>query len=143
MGIDLPEALDNPHGPEDLLVEAADSLVLPLYDPTVRVQGAVAFDARVRYRDGWGLDDYLAQAGGTLENADEGRISVEYASGARAVVNDRRFFFDSEPEVRPGSAIFVPEEPPSAPGVSFIQILTQTTTILSSTTALILAITRF
>jgi len=142
VGIDIRRALESPGGRHDLPVEDGDSLVFPRYDPTVRVQGAVAFDARVPYQDGWDLGDYLSQAGGALQEADEERISVEYPNGEREVRRERTFFFDSNPEITPGSVVHVPTEP-EGQGLDLDRIITRAVSITSATATLLIAITRF
>lgn len=107
VGIHLEEGLRRPGSLEDVIMEDGDLIVVPRLDPTVFVQGAVAFESPVLYRDGQGLKDYLSQAGGAAENADMDRISVLYPSGRRATAR-KTLFFNSYPDVQPGSTIFVP-----------------------------------
>jgi protein involved in polysaccharide export with SLBB domain len=107
VGIDLEEALDNPGGRDDLILENGDVIVVPALEHTVRVEGAVVFASLVAYRSGQGLKAYLEQAGGALENADLDRITVQYPSGRRATV-DQFLGFNDYPDVEPGSTIFVP-----------------------------------
>jgi len=142
VGMRLPEALAEPGGPEDVILEDGDSLVVPRFDQTVEVRGAVAFDARVLYHEGWDLGDYLDQAGGPLDVADDERISVEYPNGERAIVKKRTFFFDRNPEVLPGSVIYVPRESPDE-GVDLDRILTRSLSVLSTLATALLVITRF
>ena len=107
VGIDLVEALNDPGGQDDVILKPGDELVVPVYDATVLVQGAVAFEVRVIYRQGRSLKDYLSEAGGTLPEADVGRISVLYASGERATM-ERTLLWRNYPDVEPGSTIYVP-----------------------------------
>jgi protein involved in polysaccharide export with SLBB domain len=108
VGIEIESALSRPGGRDDVLLEPGDQLIVPRYDPTVLVSGAVAFESRVLYGDGGGLSDFLSGAGGTLREADLDRVSIEYPNGERAVTRKFLFLFRNHPDVRPGSTIFVP-----------------------------------
>jgi len=110
VGIDLERALDDPGKDADVAMEPGDELIIPAYDPTVLVEGSVAFPARVLFNDGRGLDGYLAEAGGTLAEADLDRISVRHASGERAVARKVLGLFRRYPDVEPGSVIYVPAQ---------------------------------
>jgi hypothetical protein len=107
VGIDFVAALENPGGQDDVIIEPGDELVVPAYDATVLVQGAVAFEARVIYRQGRSVRDYIGEAGGTLPEVDVSRISVLYASGQRATVG-MTIWWKSYPDVEPSSTIYVP-----------------------------------
>jgi protein involved in polysaccharide export with SLBB domain len=136
VGIELEEALADPGGPEDVLLEQDDELVIPEYDPTVLVQGAVAFPTRVIYREGWGVDEYLSEAGGSTQDADMDRLSVRYQNGSRATTRDYKLF-RNYPDVGPGTTIIVPAKAEDVTNWDrFNRILTQTL----STTATILTI---
>jgi protein involved in polysaccharide export with SLBB domain len=111
VGVDFREAMENPGTEDDPVLRHGDRIVVPVVDNTVSVRGAVVFESRSVWREGLSLDDFVGQAGGYAQNADEGRVSVEYANGSRATVNKTLFFFKSTPEIRPGSVIFVPEKP--------------------------------
>jgi protein involved in polysaccharide export with SLBB domain len=111
VGVDFREAVANPGTEDDPVLRHGDRIEVPLVDNTVSVRGAVVFESRSVWREGLSLDDFVAQAGGYAQNADEDRTSVEYANGSRATVNKTLFFFRSTPDVRPGSVIFVPEKP--------------------------------
>lgn len=109
VGIDLVAALENPGGQDEVIIEPGDELVVPAYDVTVLVQGAVAFEARVIYRQGRSVRGYIGEAGGTLPEVDVGRISVLYASGQRTTVG-MTVWWKSYADVEPGSTIYVPSK---------------------------------
>ncbi|SVC08614.1 uncharacterized protein METZ01_LOCUS261468, partial [marine metagenome] len=71
---------------EDLVLSDEDEIVIPIYDPTILVEGAVAFESRIRYRQGMDLSEAIQNAGGYIYDADKGRVSVEYLNGQRATV---------------------------------------------------------
>lgn len=139
--VNLLEALEEPGSDADPILRPGDVLEVPLYESTVLVTGAVAFESRVTYRAGMDLGDFLEQAGGTLENADESRISVEYPNGERATKRRKLLFFSSDPDVEPGSTVSVPFELPGA-GTDWTAIITTALSIASSTATLLLAINR-
>jgi len=107
MALDLEASLERPGGDEDFLLFPGDELVIPSYDGTVSVVGAVEFVARVQWRPDMGFGDYLNAAGGLIEQADRGRASIRYANGEGGR-SHRFLFFRSDPEVKPGSTITVP-----------------------------------
>ena len=107
VGIDLLDVLQNPGSPNDLILEDGDELVVPASDATVLVMGEVAFESRVIFSQGRNLQYYLGQSGGTIENADIGRISVLYQNGERATTKGV-LFWKSYPDIRSGSTIYVP-----------------------------------
>jgi polysaccharide biosynthesis/export protein len=138
VGIDLVAALRNPGREEDVILEPGDELQVPIYDGTVLVQGAVAFESRVIYRRGRDLKDYISEAGGALPEADVGRISVQYPSGERATVS-RTLWVRNYPEVEPGSTIFVPARV-GGPGVNWTSIITTSVSVVSALATLIIAV---
>lgn len=143
VGVDLEQALAHPGGEEDVVLRDGDGLVVPAFEATVLVRGAVAFESRILYQDGMSLDDFLAQAGGTTSEADRGRISVQYASGARDVVKERSLFFDHKPSVQPGSTIYVPTKPESGEGFDWGTFISRTVSVVSTAATVAIAVTRF
>jgi len=93
---------------DDLVLSDEDEIIIPIYDPTILVEGAVAFESRMRYRDGMDLSEAIQNAGGYIYDADEGRVSVEYLNGQRATVKKTLWLFKSSPPIEPGSRITVP-----------------------------------
>jgi polysaccharide biosynthesis/export protein len=111
VAIDLERALEKPHGEQDIALRPGDQLIVPYFDPTVLVTGAVPFETRVMYRPGQGIDYYIRQAGGFGQNAAEDRVSVTHANGEREVLHRSLWLFTSSPSVHPGSTIAVPAKP--------------------------------
>jgi protein involved in polysaccharide export with SLBB domain len=110
--MDLVAALDDPASDNNLILQPGDSLFIPEYSPTVQVRGAVNSPVTVLYREGMGLEYYIANAGGYRTDADEGRLSVRYANGT-ARTRDKFLFWSSWPDPGPGSEIVVPAEDPT------------------------------
>jgi protein involved in polysaccharide export with SLBB domain len=138
VGIDLEEARDNPGREQDVILEPGDQLIVPAYDGTVLVRGAVAYESRVIYRRGRSLGDYLDEAGGTLPEADLARVSIQYPSGQRATAH-RTLWWRSYPDVEPGSTITVPAKA-ARPGTPWGVVITTSATALSAIATLLLAI---
>lgn len=78
------------------------------------MEGAVNSPTTVLYRQGAGLDYYVANAGGFARKADKGRVSVRYANGS-ARVKSRFLLFSSSPTPGPGSTVSVPSKPEGEP----------------------------
>lgn len=136
----LARALDRRRGREDIVLQPGDSLDVPEYVATVRVEGAVVSPATVLYREGAGLDYYIANAGGWARDADKGRVSVRYANGS-ARTRSKFLFFSGYPAPGPGSVVFVPSKPEGEPfnPTQFFGSLAQ---ILASTVAIVVLVTR-
>lgn len=142
VAMDVHSVLRDPKSRYNIVLEPGDSLDVPVYDPTVLVTGAVTFESRILYEPGKGLDYYVNRSGGYADLADEGRVTVLYPDGERAVVTRRTFFFDSKPRIRPGSTIFVPTRSASNRGIDWGTVLTRTTAILSTLATVLIAVDR-
>lgn len=140
VGIDLQEALRRPGGGRDVSLEPGDRLLVPTFDPTVLITGAVAFESRAVYTEGRGLGDFLDEAGGALREADLDRISVQYLNGSRAVTW-KFLFFRRFPEVKPGSRIYVPRKPEESER-DWDQFLTRTLSVTSTLLTILVALDR-
>ncbi|HAY77399.1 MAG TPA: hypothetical protein DCY33_06115, partial [Gemmatimonadetes bacterium] len=138
--LDLPKALQDPSGLENLVLQPADSLHIPVYTPTVQVLGAVNSPVTVLYREGQDFEHYIAAAGGYRSDADEGRSSVRYANGL-AQTRSKFLFWSSYPEPDAGSIITVPSEDPEAT-FDTLGFFTTLLGVVSSLATTIVVITR-
>jgi len=110
VGLDLPHVLKNRHHKDNILLANGDSLFIPAYVPTVRVEGAVNSPGSVTYVQGAGLDYYLSAAGGVSFKGDNGRVYVQQPNGNLRAVHKRPLFFGtSKPTPEPGATVTVPE----------------------------------
>jgi polysaccharide export outer membrane protein len=107
VGTDFVSAL-NGNLQEDLVLQDEDEINIPIYDPTILVEGAVAFESRMRYRAGMDLAEVIENAGGYVYDADPGRVSIEYLNGQRSTVRKILWVFKDSPEITPGSRVSVP-----------------------------------
>ncbi len=110
VGIELPNILDRPDSPRDLLLKEGDQLTIPKELQTVMVQGEVLNPVSVRHSDGNNLRDYIASAGGFTEQARSKKTYVVYANG-EVDQTGKFLFFRNYPDVRPGATIYVPAKP--------------------------------
>jgi protein involved in polysaccharide export with SLBB domain len=142
IGLDMSQILRNPGSADDLYLRDGDVIHIPAEPQTVAVRGAVLQDVEIRYRDGMSLARYIGMAGGYSENARTKRAYVVYANGD--VEFRRRYLFgliSSNPEIRPGAQIVVPEKAPRD-RMSTGEVISISATIVSMTTTLLIAVDR-
>ena len=137
VGINLGRAIARPGGPDDLLLRAGDQIRVPQYDPTVFISGSVGFQTRAVFIAGMGMSEYIRQAGGSLDDADLNKISVEYANGRRETTKKFLWLIRRHPRVEPGSVIFVPAALPSEGGGGLGQILGNTMSLVTTVLTLL------
>ena len=103
VGIDLKEALKNPGGDEDLVLREGDRLIVPQYDGTVKINGAVMFANTVPYVKGKRASYYIEEAGGFASDAVKSKAYVIYMNGKVAKVSHGA-------RIYPGCEIVVPSK---------------------------------
>ena len=108
--VKLAAALAQPGSHDDIILQPGDSITVPEYNPTVRVEGGVNAPSSVLYQEGKGLDYYIDNAGGYSRTADKGRVSVRFANGS-ARTKSKFLLWSSSPEPGPGSVVVVPTKP--------------------------------
>ena len=101
VGIDLPEALANPGSDADIILREGDRLVIPQYNGTVKINGAVMFANTVAYEKGKKPSYYIDQAGGFAADALKSKAYIIYMNGKVAKLSHGA-------KVQPGSEIVVP-----------------------------------
>ncbi len=107
VGIRLEEALRNPDGEQDLLLQEGDIINVPKRLETVQVRGEVLYPVNVRYDEGKKFKSYISSAGGFTDQANTKKAYVVYANGE--VARTKKFlFFRNYPEVRPGAVVIIP-----------------------------------
>jgi protein involved in polysaccharide export with SLBB domain len=142
VAVDLEKATKHPGSRQDIAVRNGDRLVVPEYDGTVLIQGAVPFQARVVYKPGADLDYYIQQAGGFTDYAAKDRVTVTYPSGERRTKH-QNIFMTSNPDVKPGSVIYVPVMPTDQRGgTDWGRLLSRTLGVLGTIATLVLAYDR-
>ena len=103
VGIDLAEALKNPGSDEDLVLREGDRLIVPQYDGTVKINGAVMFANTVAYVKGKRASYYIDEAGGFASDAVKSKAYVIYMNGKVAKVSHGA-------RIYPGCEIVVPSK---------------------------------
>ena len=101
VGIDLPEALANPGSDADIILREGDRLVIPQYNGTVKINGAVMFANTVAYEKGKKPSYYIDQAGGFASDAYKSKSYIIYMNGKVSKVGHGT-------KVQPGCEIVVP-----------------------------------
>lgn len=101
VGIDLSEAIKHPGSDDDLVLREGDRLVVPQYNGTVKINGAVMYANTVGYKKGKRASYYIDQAGGFASDAVKNKAYIIYMNGKVAKVSHGA-------KVQPGCEIVVP-----------------------------------
>lgn len=101
VGIDLEKALKNPGSDADVVLREGDRLIVPKYNGTVKVNGAVMYANTVAYEKGKRASYYIDQAGGYATDAVKSHAYIIYMNGCVAKVSHGA-------RVMPGCEIVVP-----------------------------------
>jgi polysaccharide biosynthesis/export protein len=113
IGIDLAEVLRNPRSIDNLVLEDGDQIMIPRYNPVVRVQGAVNAPSNVTYVPGRDLNYYVRSAGGGSRSADRSRAYVTQPTGKLESIRVRWLLPDGVPIPEPGAVVTVPDKDPA------------------------------
>lgn len=105
VGIELDKAILNPGSDYDLVLREGDRLIIPEYDNTVKINGAVMYPNTVFFKEGEKLSYYVNQAGGYADNAKKNRSFVIYMNGTVSKIKGK-----DRDVIRPGSEIIVPSK---------------------------------
>lgn len=137
IGIDMAQIVKTPGSRNDLILEDGDVLRIPKQQQVVRIDGQVLYPSAVVYGNSKSFKDYIISAGGFSPGALKRGAYIVYPNGA--VRGTSKFlFFNSYPQVKPGSEIYVPKKP--APRNNSLQTIIALTTALASISAIILGI---
>lgn len=128
VGIDLEAALANPGGDADVVLREGDVLMVPEYNNTVKVNGAVMMPNTVSYAKGKSVKYYLNQAGGYSVNAKKNQKFIIYMNGQVAKVKG-----SGKKQVEPGCEIVVPNKTKK---FNFANIVSNATSFASLATML-------
>lgn len=128
VGIDLEAALANPGSDADLVLREGDVLMVPEYNNTVKVNGAVMMPNTVSYAKGKSVKYYLSQAGGYSVNAKKNQKFIIYMNGQVAEVKG-----NGKKQIEPGCEIVVPNKTKK---FNFATIISNATSFASLATML-------
>lgn len=101
VGIDLELAIKNPGGDADMVLREGDRLIVPQYNGTVKVNGAVMYANTVAFEKGKRASYYIDQAGGYASDAVKSRAYIIYMNGKVAKLSHGA-------KVQPGCEIVIP-----------------------------------
>ena len=101
VGIDLEAAINNPGSDADMVLREGDKLVVPQYNGTVKVNGAVMYANTVAFEQGKRASYYIDQAGGYANDAVKSKGYIIYMNGKVAKMSHGA-------KVQPGCEIVVP-----------------------------------
>ena len=107
VGIDLEKALTNPNSDFNLVLREGDLLIVPEFENTVKINGAVMYPNTVSYKDDESFKYYLNQAGGYSTLAKKSKAYVVYMNGTVAQLKKR-----SSKAIQPGCEIVIPSKDP-------------------------------
>lgn len=103
VGIELDKALANPGCDADIVLREGDKIIVPQYNGTVKIKGAVMYPNTVGFQKGKKAKYYINQAGGFSEKAKKSQTYIVYMNGTIAKVSQ-----NAKP--KPGCEIVVPEK---------------------------------
>lgn len=103
VGIELGKALANPGCDADIVLREGDKIIVPQYNGTVKINGAVMYPNTVGFQKGKKAKYYINQAGGFSEKAKKSQTYIVYMNGTIAKVSQ-----NAKP--KPGCEIVVPEK---------------------------------
>ena len=101
VGIDLEAAINNPGSDADMVLREGDKLVVPQYNGSVKVNGAVMYANTVAFEQGKRASYYIDQAGGYANDAVKSKGYIIYMNGKVAKLSKGA-------KVQPGCEIVVP-----------------------------------
>jgi protein involved in polysaccharide export with SLBB domain len=136
--VDIAKALEKPGEKDDLLLVDGDSVHIPVYPNTIKVEGAVGRPGSIIFQPGKDADYYVERTGGFLEQADRGSVRIIRLDGSTEKAH-KRFWFD--PSVEPGNNVIV-EMQEKQPDVNWTATIRDATTIVASLATTIYIISR-
>lgn len=105
VGIDLEKALAKPKSDADLVLREGDELIIPEFNNTVRISGAVMYPNTVSYANNKSLSYYIEQAGGYGNRAKKSKAYIVYMNGQVKKARSH-----SSSIIEPGCEIIVPSK---------------------------------
>lgn len=105
VGIDLQKALASPKSDADIVLREGDELIIPEYNNTVKISGAVMYPNTVTYAANKTVSHYIEQAGGYGNNAKKSKAYIVYMNGQ--VKKAKKY---SHHIIEPGCEIIVPNK---------------------------------
>lgn len=126
VGIELEKALENPGADADVILREGDRIIVPQYNPTVKISGDVMYPNTVSFKEGKRFSYYIDQAGGFGNRAKKSHSYIIYMNGTVAKVGHNA-------KILPGCEIVVPSKP-QRDKTSIAEIFTIGTSVASIAT---------
>ena len=133
VGINLEEAVRHPGSDADILLREGDRIVVPEYDPIVKVSGDVFFPNTLTFEKGKSYKRYIEMAGGYGHRAKKSKVFIVYQNGTVGLAKK-----GARPE--PGCEIIVPSKKARQP-FNWSTLVTASTSLASLAT-LVVALTK-
>lgn len=105
IGIELDKAINNPKSDYDLVLKPGDRLIIPEYDNTIQIDGAVMYPNTVLYKKDQKVSHYIEQAGGYSDLAEKKRAYIVYMNGTVKKAKG-----SNKDAIQPGCKIIVPSK---------------------------------
>ncbi len=106
--IDLTDALAQPGGINDLILQDGDSIFIPSSVKTITIEGEVYNKGIFIYNPNKKFKYYLNLASGFTRNASRDRVFLIRANGEGARTKKSFFFFRRYPTISEGATIYIP-----------------------------------
>lgn len=107
IAVNVPAALQNPGGAEDIVLKPDDRIFVPTNPGVVEIRGAVHRELTVQHTPGKSLADYIAMCGGYLDKANPDAVKV-FAANKVAITAKARGKSKANLDIPAGSTIEVP-----------------------------------
>jgi len=133
--VDFVSAWNDTLSRDNITLYPGDSVTIAYLEDVVYVRGEVFVPSAILYKKGAGMEYYVQNAGGYTEEAEDSRTLVFLPSGKKW---EPASFFFPDPEILPGSAIYVPrkvEKPDTT-----LPIIRDILTITASLAAIIVSV---
>ena len=136
IGIDLVQAIENPLGENDLILNDGDYVEIPKEPQTVKISGEVLYPNSVKYLNSKIFSDYISEAGGYTSNSVRKRAYVLYSNGSVKRVKSF-LFMRINPKIEKGAEIIIPAKSKS---VNYSQQIISLVSVLTGTVTSIIGI---
>ena len=105
VAVNLEKAIEDPGGPEDIVLREGDHVEIPQFSNTVKISGEVSYPISMNYKKGENLSYYIKRAGGYGSRAKKKGVYAIYMNGAVEKIGNR-----SSKAIEPGCEIVVPSK---------------------------------
>ena len=132
IGLDVKEILksNGELSQYNLVLKDGDEIIVPRFDNSVEVNGAVQQATAISYTRGLTTKSAINKAGGFGPNAKKSAVYVVYQNGT--IASTKSFLFiKNYPKLLPGSKVFVPQKAETAGKTSVAEIVGYTTSLVS------------